>query len=176
VPSDLRIDVSVGVGVIRELSDAPAFVVPRLAVSLAWASPIGVRLATSGFGPGADVSRIEGAARLDRLLMTLELFRFFRAGRMIQPMVAVGGGFQDLRVKGSSAMPAVAPAHDGHAFAAVAVASGGVALALATRLFLIVEVETFLYRPWVTVQIASAQAVDFGGAAVFAHGGVLARF
>ena len=175
-PGDPRIGVSVGVGIIRDLSDAPAFVAPRLAVSLAWASGLGVRLCASAFGPGAKVSRIEGAAQLDRLLLTLELVRFFRTGRAVQPVVSVGGGLQDVRVNGSSAMPSVAPAHDGHAFGAVATASGGVAILLASRLFLIVEVQTFLYRPPVTIQIANTQAADFGGTALFVHGGLLARF
>lgn len=175
-PTDLHIDVTLGVGVTRDLSDSPAFVSPRLAVTLSRASRFGLRLAAVGLGPGAEVSRPEGSAQLDRLLLTLEVLRIFRVGRRVQPMVAAGVGWQDLRVKGTSTMPSLAPAHDGHASAAVFVAGGGAAFALTERLSAIVEVETLLYRPVLNVQIASAQAARFGGVAVFTHGGLLARF
>ena len=77
---------------------------------------IGLRLAASGLGPGADVTRPEGAAQIDRLVMTLELVRFFRPGRTVQPMLAVGAGWQDVRVHGTSAMPSLASAHEGQVF------------------------------------------------------------
>ena len=137
-------------------------------------SAIGVRLAVSGLGPGADVTRTEGVAQMDRFVMTLELVHFFRAGQPIQPLVAVGGGWQDLRVKGISAMPDLA--HQGQAVSGLLTASAGAAFALAARLAFVVEVETLLFWPSVTVDVGTSQAAHLDGAAVFVHGGVLARF
>jgi hypothetical protein len=108
--------------------------------------------------------------------MTLQLVRFFRPGRIVQPVLAVGGGLQDVRVHGTSAMPALAPAHDGQVFSGVLVAGGGLAFAVATRLSIVAEVEALFFRPAVTVQIASAEAAHLSGASLFAHGGLLARF
>jgi|GEM_PF-2121734 len=174
-PDELSIVVTAGAGVIRDRGDSPTFVVPRLAVSVARAS-ISLRLAASAFGPGAGVSRPEGSAQLDRLLLTLAAVRFFRAARIVQPILAVGIGWQDVQVKGSSAMPSIAAAHDGHASAAVITVGGGVAFRLAPRLAVILEAEGLVYRPVVAVQVASSQAARFGGAALFTHGGLLARF
>ena len=169
-----RIAVDVGVGAIQDFGGAPVFVVPRIAVSVGRPSGIAVRLAVNGLGPGVDVTRAEGVAQMDRFFMTLELVRFFRAGRLIQPLLAVGGGWQDVRVKGISAE--VSRDHVGQAVSGLVTASGGVALTLAARLAVVVEVETLLFWPSVTVEVGSSQAAHLDGAAVFAHGGVLARF
>ena len=175
-PSDIRIDVTVGAGVIQDLSDSPAFVVPRLAVAVARASSVGLRVAASGFGPGAEASRTGGSAQLDRLLITLEATRGFRATKLIQPMLAAGAGWQNVGVKGNSAMPTIAAGHDGHSNSAVVAVGGGAAFAVATRLSLIIEAEALLYVPSLTVQVASAPAARFAGVALFAHGGLLAHF
>lgn len=175
-PREPHIAVDVGVGVIQDFGDSPALVLPRVAVWWGRPSAIGLRLAVSGLGPGAQVARPDGVAQIDRLVMTIELVRFFRFGRIVQPLLAVGGGWQDIRVRGTSAMPSLAAAHQGQVFSGVISASGGLAVELATRLFAIVEVETLLFRPPVTVQVGSSQAASLDGTALFAHGGVLARF
>jgi hypothetical protein len=149
---------------------------PQLAVTVARASAVGLRLTASGFGPGAEASRAGGSAQLDRLLITLEATRGFRATKLVQPMLAVGAGWQNVRVKGTSAMPAIAAAHDGRSNSAVIAAGGGAAFALATRLSLILEAEALLYGPSLMVQVSSAQAARFAGIALFAHGGLLAHF
>ena len=103
-----------------------------------------------------------------------ELVRFFRSGQPIQPLLAVGAGWQDLRVKGISAMPELA--HQGQALSALLTASAGAAFALAPRLAVVVEVEALLFWPSVTVEVGASSAAHLDGAAVFARGGVLARF
>jgi hypothetical protein len=175
-PREPRIAVDVGVGVIHDFGDSPDLVLPRIA--LWWGRPaaIDLRLTVSGLGPGAEVAGPEGVAQIDRFVMTLELVQFFRPGRTVQPLLAVGGGWQDVRVRGTSAMPSLAAARQGQVFSGLLSASGGLAFELAKRLFAIVEVETLLFRPSVTVQIGSARAATADGAALFVHGGLLARF
>jgi hypothetical protein len=173
-PREPRIAVDVGVGAIQDFGDAPVFVVPRIAVSFGRPSEIGIRIAVNGLGPGADVTRTEGVAQMDRFFMTLELVRFFRAGRLIQPLLAVGGGWQDVRVKGISAD--ASRDHVGQVVSGLVTASGGLAFTLAARLAVVVEVETLLFWPSVTVEVGSSRAAHLDGAAVFAHGGLLARF
>jgi hypothetical protein len=173
-PKESRIAIDVGMGVIQDFGDAPIFALPRIAVTVGRPSAMGVRLAVSGLGPGADVTRTEGIAQIDRFVMTLELVHFFRTGQRIQPLVAAGAGWQDVRVKGISAMPQLA--HEGQAVSGLLTASAGVAFALAPRLAVVVEVETMLFWPSLTVEIGSSPAAHLDGAAVFAHGGVLARF
>lgn len=169
-----RIAVAVAVGAIQNFGDAPIFVVPRLAVSWGRPSAIGVRLTASGLGPGADVTRTEGVAQMNLFVMTLELIRFFRPGRLLQPLVAAGGGWQDVRVKGLSAD--AARDHEGQVFSALLTASGGVAFALTTRLSMVVEVEALLFWPSVSVEVGGSRAAYLDGASLFAHGGLLARF
>jgi hypothetical protein len=173
-PKEPRIAVDVGLGAIQDFGDAPAFVVPRVAVAVGRPAALGVRLAVSGLGPSSDVTRTEGVAQINRFVMTLELVRFFRTARLIQPVVAVGAGWQDVRVKGVSAD--AARDHQGQVFSGLVTASGGLALALAARLSFVVEVEALLFWPSVTVEVGSSQAAHLDGAAVFAHGGLLARF
>lgn len=174
LPKEPRVAVEVGMGALQDFGDAPLFVMPRLAVSVGRLSAIGVRLALNGLGPTADVARTDGVAQMSRFLMTLELVRFFRTGRLIQPLWAVGAGWQDVRAKGSSAD--AARDHQGRVFSGLVTASGGLAFALATRLSAVVEVETLLFWPSVRVEVGTSQAAHLDGAAVFAHGGLLARF
>ena len=138
-----RIAVEVGVGALQDFGDAPLFVLPRIAVSVGRLSVMGVRLALSGLGPGADVTRSDGVAQMNRFVMTLELVRLFRAGRMLQPLLAVGAGWQDVGVKGISAD--VSRDHEGQAVSGLFTASGGLALALSTRFSVVVELEALLY-------------------------------
>jgi hypothetical protein len=175
-PKEPRIAVDVGAGVIQDFGDSPAFVLPRVAVWWDRPSALDLRLTVSGLGPGAQVTRPEGVAQIDRLVVTLELVRFFRPGRAVQPLLAVGGGWQDVRASGTSAMPSLAEGHAGQVFSGLLTASGGLAFALATRLFALVEVETLLFRPSVSVQVGSSDAAHLDGAALFVHGGLLARF
>ena len=173
-PKEPLIAVYVGVGALQDFGDAPAFLLPRLAISVGRPSAIGLRLTASGLGPDAEVTRTDGVAQMNRFVMTLELIRFFRPGRLIQPLVSVGAGWQDLRAKGTSTDPA--RDHDRQAASALLTASGGLAFVLSARFSLVVEVQTLLYSPSVTVNVGSSQAAYLDGAALFAHGGLLARF
>jgi hypothetical protein len=67
-------------------------------------------------------------------------------------------------------------AHQGQSVSALLTASAGASFALASRLAFVVEVETLVSWPSVSVDVGSAQAAHLDGAAVFVHGGVLARF
>ena len=169
-----RIAVEVGVGALQDFGEAPIFVLPRITVSVGRLSVMGVRLALSGLGPRADVTRPDGVAQMSRFVMTLELVRLFRPGRMLQPLLAVGAGWQDVGVKGISAD--VSRDHEGQAVSGLFTASGGLALSLSTRLSVVVELEALLYWPSLTVDVGSSQAAHLDGAALFVHGGLLARF
>lgn len=175
-PKDPFISVDMGAGAVQDLGDSPAFVLPRLAVTLGRPSEFGLRLAASGLGPRAQVTRTEGSADIDRFVMTLEVTRGFRAGRLVEPMLAAGVGWQEISAQGTSAMPSVAPAHDARTFTGLIVVGGGLALALTARLAIVVEAEVLLFRPAVTVEIGSSQAAHLNGATLFEHGGLLARF
>jgi hypothetical protein len=167
--------VDVGAGVTQDLGDSPAFVLPRLAVTLGRPSALGVRLSAAGLGPGAQVTRPEGSAQIERFVMTLQAIRFFRAGWRVQPLVAGGVGWQEISAQGTSAMLSVA-AHDKHAFTGLVAVGGGLTVALAPHLAAIVEAEVLLFRPEVDVQIGSSDAAHLDGVTLFVHGGLLARF
>jgi hypothetical protein len=175
-PREPWFTVDAGVGVLQDLGDAPAVVVPRLAVSVGRPRAFGVRLAAAGLGPGADVARPEGVAHLDRSFMTLEIVRSFRIGRSIEPSLGLGGSLAYAHVHGVSAMPSLAQAHDNHALSGGVAASAGLAFVFAAPLALAAEVQALLTRPSVTVQIGSGQAARLDGAAIVVNGGLLARF
>jgi hypothetical protein len=168
--------VDVGGGVMRDVGDAPTTLLPRIAVSVGRPAAIGLRLAASGFGPEAELDRPEGGGRIDRLLVTLALIRYFRAGHAVEPLVTLGAGWHRLHARGFSDMPSVAEAHTGTVSSAVATGSGGVAFVVDPRIAVVVEAEALLLWPSVRVQIASAEAAHFGAVTLFAHAGLLARF
>jgi hypothetical protein len=171
-----RIGLEAGVAVMQDVGGSPATVAPRIAVTVGRPSALGVRLTASGFGPTADVTASEGSAQVDRLVVALQLVHFFRAQRRVQPFVALGGGWQELRVHGVSNAPDLGQAHDQQSSAFLALAGGGVALSFASGLYALLEVAGTLYRPDVIVQIGPSDAAHFGGEGVLAHGGLLARF
>ena len=151
------------------------FVLPRIAVSVGRLSVIGVRLALSGLGPGADVTRTDGVAQMNRFVMTLELVRLFRAGRMLQPLLAVGAGWQDVGVKGISAD--VSRDHEGQAVSGLVHGERRFGLRRSRRgSRSSSRSRRLLFWPSVTVEVGSSQAAHLDGAALFAHGGLLARF
>ncbi len=171
------VGVEAGVSITDDVGGAPALMAPRIAVSVGRPSKLVLRLTASGLGPPVEVAAPEGTAQVDRLRMTLEVEHFFRSRRRVQPFVTVGGGWQEIRVHGTSVMPMLGAAHDGHAFAGLVAAGGGVALSFATGLFVVLEAQGTLYWPEVTVQVGQAtSAARFGGQGLLAHGGILARF
>lgn len=175
-PKRSFIAVEIGAGAIQDLGGSPAFILPRLAVTLGRPSSVGLRLAANGLGPGAQVTRPEGSAEIDRFIMTLEVTWCLRAGRLVEPMLEAGAGWQEISAQGTSAMPSVAPAHDARTFTGLVAAGGGLSFSLASRLKAVVEAEALLFRPAVTVEVGSSQAAHLNGATLFVHGGLLARF
>ena len=176
VPREPLFGVSLGVGVVRDFGDAPSFFIPRVAVLVGRPQVLAVRLAASGLGPGAQVSGLEGTAQLDRFVGTLEAVRSFRSDRAIQPQVTAGVGVQEVRIRGTSAMPSVAAGHDGQRVSGVVTAGGGVGFVFARRLSAVLEGDALFFRPAVTVKIGSSTAAYMDGVALFIHGGLLARF
>jgi hypothetical protein len=172
----LSLGVSLGVGMVRDFGDAPSFFLPRVALLVGRPQVFAVRLTASGLGPGSQVSGLEGTAQLDRFMGTLEAVRSFRSGRMLQPLVTAGLGVQDVRIRGTSAMPSLAAGHDGHKASGLITAGGGLAVVFARRLSLVLEADALLFRPSVTVKIGSSTAASMEGVALFVHGGLLARF
>lgn len=168
--------VDVGLGATVDAGDIPTMALPRLGLWVGRPSQLAARVAVHGLGPGTEVSTVQGTAQFDRVLVTADVMRAFRADRIVQPLVSLGVGLQDLRVHGISARPDLAAAHDGNVFSAVLTASGGAMVALASRVALIAEVQALLFRPAVHVRIGSTETATLTGLAVFAHGGLLARF
>ncbi len=175
-PGEPWFGVFVGGGVLRDLADAPTFPAARLGLVLGRPGVLALRLAVAGLGPGIPVTGLEGTAQLDRFVTTLEVVAWFRAERRLHPLAAAGIGLQDVRIRGTSAMPSLAAAHDGQRLSGVLTAGGGLGWALARRLWLVIEADAFFFRPSVPVLIGHATVADLNGAAVFIHGGLLARF
>jgi hypothetical protein len=175
-PAKTRVGLDVGVAVMRDLGGAPTNFAPRAAISIVWPSGLAARLAAIGFGQASEVGASEGIAQIQRNLLALQLVHSFRLDRRLQPFVAGGGGAQYVRVHGISAVPSLGRAHDGQAFSAVVVASGGVDFSVTKNLFVVLGAEAAVYWPDVTVQIGSTTAAHFDGASLFAYGGILARF
>jgi hypothetical protein len=170
-----RLGVDIGAGVLADLGDAPATLVPRLAISVGRPSGIGARLAASGFGPEAELDRAGGGGRIDRLLVTLCLIHYFRADHAVQPLVAAGAGWHRLHARGFSTTAGVA-AHEGEVSSGLVTASGGVAFVVDRRIAVVAEAEALVFWPSVRVQIGSAEAAHFGAVTLFVHAGLLARF
>jgi hypothetical protein len=175
-PREPWFGLALGVGLIHDFGGAPTAGLPRVAVSFGHPQVIAVRLAASGFGPPNHVSGLEGTAELERFVATLDVVRSFRHGRRVQPLASAGIGLQDLRVRGTSDMPALAAARNGQGLSALATAGVGVAFAFTRRLLFVLEGDALFFTPAVTVKVGSAVAAYLDGASLFLHGGLLARF
>lgn len=176
-PPEPWVGVEAGFSVTSDRGDAPALMAPRIAVSIGRPSKLVLRVTASGFGPPVEISRPEGTAQLDRIRMTFEVGHYFRSRRRVQPFVTLGGGWQEIRVHGTSVMPMLGPAHDGQAFSGLIAGGGGVAVSFASGLFVVLEAQATLYWPQLMVQIGQAtSAARFEGQGLLAHGGILARF
>ncbi len=172
-----RVGIEAGVMIAQDLGRAPVSFAPRLAVTLGRPSRLALRLAASGFGPTTEVSAAEGVAQIDRFIVTLQAVHFFRRDRRLQPFAALGVGLQEVHVHGISTNSALGSAHDGRVFWPVGTAGGGLAIAVAAVLFVVVEGEATLYRPAVDVQVGTDKSVArFEGEGFFGHAGVLVRF
>jgi len=162
--------------VVRDFGEAPGFALPSLALVVGRPHVLAVRLTGSGLGPGSDVAGLEGTATLDRFVGTLDVLRSFRHEGRLQPLVSAGLGVQDVQIRGTSAMPSLAAAHEGHRVSGLITAGGGVGFALGRRLSLLLEGDALFFRPTVTIKVGSTRAAYMDGVALFVHGGLLARF
>ena len=173
--SEAAVSLEVGAGVVQDTGNGPLFTLPRLALSLGRPSTVQLRLAASGLGPGTQVGNMAGSAQLDRLIVVLGVVHFFRTDHLLQPLLSAGLGWQRLHVQGTSAMPQLAAAHEGQISSGLATVGGGLAYTLVRGLSLLVEVEGMLFRPSASVAVGFPKT-SLNGAAVFARGGLLARF
>lgn len=174
-PRPRRLVLALTAGRINELGDAPGFWAPEIAASYGRPDRVGVRVAVSGLGPGADVSTASGSARIERAMATVGLTRAFRVDHVVQPMLAIGAGVHHLSVHGTS-MVSPDLAHNPAAFSALASASAGVALALSARVALIAEADVLMFWPTQDVEIDRTVAATFNRPSLFARAGLLAGF
>jgi len=175
-PAEPRFGVALGVGLVHDFGGAPSFALPRLAISVGRPEVMALRLAVSGLGPSLQVSGMEGTAQLERFVGTIDLVHAFRRGRRVQPFVTAGLGLQEVRVRGTAAMPALAASRDGQGVSGLATAGGGLGVAFSRRLFFVMEGDALFFTPSVTVKVGSTVAAYLDGTALFFHGGFLARF
>jgi hypothetical protein len=174
-PPPARLSLAATAGRLNDFGDAPSFWAPQIAASYGRRGRVGVRVSVSGLGTGADVSTSSGSARIERAMMTLGLTRTFRAERVVQPTLAIGGGVQHLSAHGTSVVsPALA--HDPDAFSALASASAGVAIALGGGVAVVAEAEVLMFWPTQKIQIDRTDAATFDRPSLFTRAGLLATF
>lgn len=176
-PRPARWAIGASAAVVQDAGNGPIFTAPRLAFVIGPPSALAVRVAVTGLGPSAEVKAPGGKAEMNRLAATVQLIEFFRPDKRIQPLLAIGAGVQDIRIRGISAMPSEALAHDGQVLSGLIVAGGGLAFTLASHVLLVAEADAMFFEPAVTVRIGSVpRAAWLNGAALSGSGGVLARF
>jgi hypothetical protein len=172
-PPGPRVDVALSIGRMTDFGDAPAFWAPQLAASWGGHDGIGARMTASGFGPGADVSSDMGSVHVGRTIVTLGLIRCFRSDRTVQPTFGIAAGVERLAVHGTS--PARL-AHDSSAFAGLAMASVGIAVAFSPRVAAFAEADTTIVWPASKVRIGDVDVAVFDGPSLFTHLGLRATF
>jgi hypothetical protein len=169
-----RLALAVSVGLMRDFGDAPDFWAPQIAASYGRPAGIGVRLSASGFGPGAGLSAMGANARVERAMATLGLVRSFRADRIVQPTIGIAVGVNHLSVHGTA--PAPEQERNTAAFSALASASAGLALALTSRVAVLIEADVLMAWPTQKVRIYDTYVATFDRPNLFTHAGLLAAF
>jgi hypothetical protein len=175
-PRAPRLALAVGIGQMRDFGDARAFWAPQIAATFGNAARLGVRASASGLGPSAGVSAMQGSARLDRAMATLGLVHAFRAEQTVQPLLGLGAGVHYLSARGTAVSSLQPPARDLGAVSALATASAGVAVALGSRIAVVVEADLMMIWPTVAIRIADAEVATIDRFSLFTHAGLLASF
>jgi hypothetical protein len=160
--------------VLDDFGDAPLTWAPQIALSYGSPAGIGLRLFASGLGSGASVSASMGSARFERTIVTLGLVRSFRAERIVQPLIGIAGGINVLAAQGNSSTAGAD--YDRAAVSGLAMASGGVAFALTTRLAILAEADLLMTWPARDVRVGNDIVATFDRPSLFAHAGLLASF
>jgi len=172
-----RLALAVGVGYIRDFGDAPSTWAPQVALSFGRPGGLGVRLSASGFGPGADVKGTAGRVRTETTMATLGLVQWFRADRIVQPMIGLAAGVHYLNIHGTPNSDAtIRDAYDPSAFSALTTATIGIGFALGPRLAIVAEADGLFAWPIAKVKVDQEIVATFGGPSLFTHAGLLATF
>jgi hypothetical protein len=171
-----RASLGLGMGVLQDFrSGSPN---PQWApvARLAYGRPGGfaLALALSGLGPASDLVEDAGTAQVRRATGWLAVVRSFRPGRVLQPFLSLGGGVDYLRAQGSAPDPT--RAHTRLSWSALAAVGGGLAVAVAPHVALVLEVEGMMFWPPVVVRIGGQDAAPFDHPSVLVDAGLHATF
>ena len=169
-----RLALAVGVGLIRDFGDAPDFWAPQIAASYGRPAGIGVRLSASGFGPGAGLSAMGASAACRTRDGDAGPGAMFRADACVHPTIGIAVGVNHLSVHGTA--PAPEQERNTAAFSGLASASAGVALALTTRVAVLIEADVLMVWPTQKVRIYDTYVATFDRPNLFTHAGLLASF
>ena len=116
-----------------------------------------------------------GTTRIETAMATLGLVQWFRADRIVQPMIGLAAGVHYLNVHGAPRLE-TQPAYDPNAFSALVTASLGIGFALSPRLAIVAEADGMFAWPAADVKIDPEIVATFGGPSLFTHAGLLATF
>jgi hypothetical protein len=179
-PRGARLALGVGVGYIHAFGGAPSTWAPEVALSYGRPGGLGVRLAASGFGPGAEASgTMDDRIRGETAMATLGVVQWFRADRIVQPMIGLAAGMYHVSVRGMPSSSTTQDAYDPSAFSALVTASLGVGFALVPRLAIVIQADGMLALPPNEVRVGGPSGeivATFGGPSLFTHAGLLAIF
>jgi len=173
-PRPPRLALEVAIGQVRDFGDAPAFWAPQVAATYLLGHGLGVRAAASGLGPGTSASAVMGSARLERAMATVGLMVAFRSEQTVQPLIGLGAGIHHLSAHGITSSSQ--PAHDEGALSALGEASAGIAVALTSRIAVVVQADLLMIAPTVAVRVGDAEVAAIDRFSLFTHGGLLATF
>lgn len=168
------LSVALGAGLLHDFHAARPSLAPTLGIGFGRPDGLAVSLVARGLGPDTQLVQSVGSARVQQAAAWVALSRTFRAGRVLQPFLSLGVGADWLRATGSAADPTLA--HARTSWSGVAMAGGGLAVAVATRLALVLDVEGMLFVPPVVVRIAGADAARFDRPSVLVDAAIRASF
>jgi hypothetical protein len=132
------------------------------------------RASFGGLGSDTELRGMTGSAQLQQAAGTLEAIRSFRVAAHAQLFASAGAGVYHLRVVGTGPQPWLGTVIT--AWAALAIAGGGLALPLGDRLALLVEGQAFVTVPSAVVRVGGEEQGRAGLPAFLASAGLLGRF
>ena len=170
-----RVRLGMGVALFQTFDTVPSSWVPQLALTYGRPDHIELRADLAGLGSGSEVMAGGGlGARLQRAVLAVGVLRFFRAERMVQPLLSATIGVHRLGVQGTGAPDA--RGHDRAAFSALVSAGGGLALMLGSHVALTAEADALFLLPSVVVRVGDVDAARLDRTSVLGHAGLLATF
>jgi hypothetical protein len=161
----------VGVGLVESFGAMGVTWAPDFLLSYGWPGGFGVRASLLGPGPATTLSALQGTARIEQQLATVDVVKTWWPRAPVVPFVLLGVGAQHVHVTGAGLAPYLG--HTTDDWSAVTAAGVGIGIPVVSTLSFIVHARGVAAWPASIVRIADAEVGRVGAPSLLVDGELL---